>query len=389
MSKIRYVALLVLHAPVAASIQNTSGTEPSAGLARRITRAYANYSHAIYTKCIGSADKLRLATDTFLESPTEKTLKQARRAWIRARGDYGQTEVLRFYNGPIDNGKDGPETLLNAWPLDEAYIDIVRDSPRGGILQDRKHYPNLNSTILSLANERGGEANICVGWHAVEFMLWGQDFYKDGPGRRSHRQFLDAHDKDADRRREYLGVLSTLIVKQVRGLQAAWKPKQNNYRKSFEAKPRDAIRKMLTGMVVLSGFEMAGERMAVAYETKDQEEEHSCFSDTTHQDLIANQLGIVALYRGTGPGMDGVGLRDLAKTKDAELAAAIDRQLDRSLKSLRAIPKPFDQAILGKDDSKGRRAVLAAMTALETQTDLLAALGLALGYRIPIRPSGK
>jgi putative iron-regulated protein len=139
-------------------------------------------------------------------------------------------------------------------------------------------------------------------------------------------------------------------------------------------------------MTVLSGFEMSGERMAVAYETRDQEEELSCFSDTSHVDMIANQEGILAVYRGTGPGTSGPGLRELARAVDADLAAEIDARLTASLEALRAIPPPFDRAIQGPDDSPGRRAVLAAVEALEAQAESLAALGLLLGSDIPLVP---
>lgn len=353
-----------------------------------VIEAYADFAHQIYGSCRKQAELLHKSIDAFTAAPSAETLEAARIHWIAARKVYGQTEVLRFYGGPIDNAKDGPETLLNAWPVDEAYIDVVRDgNAAGGILQDTKRYPNLSATVLALANERGGEANICVGWHAIEFMLWGQDFDAHGPGRRSHEDFVDEHERFAGRRREYLKVLGSLIVKQLRGLEEAWKPGSDNYRKRFVADPKSAVRRMLTGLVVLSGFELGGERSAVAYETQDQEDEHSCFSDTTHQDFVANQLGILHVWRGSGPGMKGRGLRDLAKVADAELAASIEEQLLATAKCIEAVPQPFDQAILGDDDQKGRKALDACIESLAQQTDLLAALGLELGFEVPVKPS--
>ena len=297
--------------------------------------------------------------------------------------------MLRFYNGPIDNGRDGPETLLNAWPVDEAYIDVVRGNDRGGLVQDVERYPSLNATVLQLANERGGEANICVGWHALEFMLWGQDFFPDGPGRRSPNDFVDGQSPHAARRREYVLVIADLLVAHLQQLEHAWADDADNYRRKFVANPTDSIRRMLTGMVVLSGFELGGERMAVAYETKDQEDEHSCFSDATRADFLANQRGIVQVFRGTGPGMDGFGLRNFAKIDNPKLTAAVDAALDQTSKALAAIPQPFDQAMRGSDDEPGRKAIATAMDLLADQADLLAALALSLGYEIPIRPSGQ
>lgn len=354
-----------------------------------VVAAYAEYAHQIYADCRRHAELLTAAIDAFVAGPSEQRLAAARARWVEARQVYGQTEVLRFYGGPIDNAQDGPETLLNAWPLDEAYIDVVRGSPSGGILQDVARYPNLTGTVLALANERGGEANICVGWHAIEFMLWGQDFFDDGPGRRGHADFVDGVDPHAARRREYLQVLGPLIVEQLRGLEQAWQPNADNYRKRFLAAPDSAVRRILTGMVVLSGFELGGERTAVAYETQDQEDEHSCFSDTTHQDFVANQRGILHVWQGTGPGMKGRGLRDLARAIDAPLADGIEAQLLATAKAIQAMPQPFDQAIRGADDSKGRKALDACIDSLAQQTDLLAALGLALGFEVPVKPSDR
>ena len=48
---------------------------------------------------------------------------------------YSPTEVFRFYGGPIDDD-NGPEGLLNAWPLDEVFIDYVLGNPDAGIIND-------------------------------------------------------------------------------------------------------------------------------------------------------------------------------------------------------------------------------------------------------------
>ena len=49
----------------------------------------------------------------------------------------------------------------------------------------------------------------------------------------------------------------------------------------------------------MSENELAGARLQVAYDTKDQENEHSCFSDTTWQDNVYNAMGIQNVWRGT------------------------------------------------------------------------------------------
>jgi len=358
-------------------------------LQRQAAQHYAEYAHRSYARSAELARQLQAAIDAFLAEPTAEGLAAARAAWLEGRAVYGMTEVLRFYGGPIDDPERGVETLVNAWPLDEAYIDAVAGAPDAGIVNDPARYPYLDRAVLTMLNERAGEANISIGWHAIEFLLWGQDTRADGPGARSHEDYVAGQGRNAARRGEYLRICAGLLVEHLELVRDAWAPGADNYRAAFLATPpRDSLRRVLAGMAILSGFEMAGERLAVAYETRDQGEEHSCFSDSTHVDFVADQLGILAVYRGDGLGLSGTGVRELARAADPELARELDLQLDASLAALRAMPVPFDQALQGADDAPGRQAVHAALLALERQSETLAALALVLGYEIALEPGG-
>ncbi len=358
-------------------------------LCRSFVQGHAQFAFGLYAECEKRSEELAAALRSFVALPSEETHLAAKRAWLAGRAVYGKTEVLRFSGGPIDNARDGVETLLNAWPLDESYIDGVQGDPSAGIIQNPERYPNLSGTLLGLLNERGGEANVAVGWHAVEFLLWGQDFDPKGPGARTFRDYLPEHAPFAERRALYLVTCGDLLALHHSQLTQAWAAEADNYRAEWEAGPEDtAVRGALTGMLVLSGFEMAGERLAVAYETRDQEEEHSCFSDNTHRDFIANQQGIMAVYHGQAGGGVGPGLRAIAHRLLPELADQLDERLEATMGALRAMPVPFDQAVRGKDDAPGRKAVLAALVALEQQTASLSTLALSLGFEIAIQPGG-
>ncbi len=378
------IALVVLAAGAAPS-------EPvaPAELKRSIVGRYAAIAHAMYVEIERSALAMRARIGEFLADPSPASLQRARDAWIQARRVYGQSEVFRFYEGPIDDPHTGVETLVNAWPVDEAYIDSVRGNPGSGIINAPQQFPNLSATMLSVWNQRGGESNVSTGWHAIEFLLWGQDFNESGPGARPHTDYVVGAADNAARRAEYLRIATELLLEHLRTVRDAWAPGRGPYRATFEADaPDQSLRRILTGMIVLSGFEMSGERMAVAYETRDQEEEHSCFSDTTHLDLVANQLGVEAVYRGRWKDQHGPGVRDLARALDPELAAQLDGRIASSLAALRAIPPPFDQATRADDGAPARRAVLAAIEAMEEQAAALSALGAKLGFEIANEPGG-
>ena len=264
-----------------------------------------------------------------------------------------------------------------------------RGNPSAGIINLVQQYPNLNSTLLSVWNQRGGEANVSTGWHAIEFLLWGQDFDETGPGSRPHTDYVAGVGANAARRAEYLRLATDLLVEHLRQVSAAWAAEPGTYRTAFEAgDPDQGVRRILAGMLILSGFEMTGERLAVPYETKDQEDEHSCFSDTTHLDLVANELGIEAMFRGCWQDQCGPGIATLARAVDPALAEELEGRIAAALAALRAIPPPFDQAVRAGDDAPGREAVLTAIEALEAQTASLASLAAALGFKIAIEPGG-
>ena len=149
-----------------------------------VATTYADLVAAAYQASIDSAATMQVAIEAFLSDPTDENLAAAKAAWVAARDDYAPTEAFRFYDGPIDNPDDGPEGQINAWPLDEAYIDYVNDAPEAGIINDLAGYPSITAGVLVEANEAGGETNISTGWHAIEFLLWGQDLDAEGHGAR-------------------------------------------------------------------------------------------------------------------------------------------------------------------------------------------------------------
>jgi putative iron-regulated protein len=386
-------------APAALSGQGQDSGSGASALAieeleRQVVQGYAGWVHQRYALCRSQAQLLSGAVERFLRDPSAEGLERAREAWCQARRVYGQTEVLRFYGGPIDDPQSGVEAYLNAWPVDESYLDGFPVQPEIGLVNQPERLPVIAAGALELLNQLGGETNIAIGWHAIEYLLWGVDQNPAGPGQRSYRDFLEGAAPNAARRGAVLRALLDLLVQHLMQVEQAWLPEGENYRARFvQQSPKASLRSILAGMVILSGFELAGERLAVAYETQDQEQEHSCFSDTTLLDLEANQLGIMALWSAepvdeNGQSVPGVGLSRLGTAIDPILAAEIDRQLSTTLAAVRAIPAPFDQAIQGPDDGPGRRAVLAALVAFEQQTRLLGMLALAAGHRIQISPGG-
>jgi len=361
------------------------GTEPlEESRARPVVERYAALVNENYTDAVAKARVLRAAVDAFVADPTEAKLTAARTAWLEARPAYGQSEAFRFYGGPIDDEDTGPEGRINAWPLDEAYIDAVEGAPGAGIINATSEYPTLSEELLKSLNERDSETNIATGYHALEFLLWGQDRSVTGPGNRPATDFVDGGTApNAARRRQYLKLATDLLVKDLESVQAQWAPGADNYGKQFSAQePQEAVLQVLTGLGSLSGAELSGERMTVAYDNKDQEDEHSCFSDNTKADLYNNALGIQNVYLGRYGTQDGKGLDELVAAVDSKLDEEMKQRLQASLDAIQAIPGPFDQAILGADNTEGRQKVRAAIDALRAQTETLVDVATTLGITL-------
>ena len=233
-------------------------------------------------------------------------------------------------------------------------------------------------------NEKGGVKNIGR-LHAVEFCCVGQDNDK-GPGFARLRGRPGPH---ADRRRQYLRLAAHLLVQNLGRVVDEWSAGgTSNYRARFLAMPPDeALTCILKGLGILSGAELAGERLTVPYETKDQEDEHSCFSDNTQRDIVEDTIGIQNVFlgryvRASGQRVEGRSLRELLTLVDPTLSTTLDRQIEASVAAANAVPAPFDQTILGTDSAPGRVAVKKLITALRAQADSIARAGRVLGLKL-------
>jgi putative iron-regulated protein len=336
-----------------------------------VAQHYAHLVHTNYTDTLSAAKDMQVAILAFNQAPSAEGLNKARKAWLDAREFYGQTEAFRFYGGPIDDDK-GPEGQLNAWPLDEAYVDSVQGKAKSGLVNNTKF--KITKANLSRVNEKGGEENISAGWHAIEFLLWGQDLSETGPGNRNFEDFVDGKAANADRRRQYLAVATELLVDDLTEMVKAWVPQAKNYRAKFEKGGKESVRKIIVGLGSLSRGELAGERLEVALNSQDQEDEHSCFSDNTHRDATTNAKGIQNVWLGQyqrkdGSRVQGPSVRDLVASQNAALAEKTTAQIALSVQSAESIPAPFDRAIV--KGSAGRPAIEKTVGSLVEQSKLL------------------
>ena len=373
---------------------------------------YADIALANYQESLDQAETMQKAIETFVGDPTANNLTAAQNAWKEARKAYGETEAYRLTldaASPIDGtavggvtGEEGPEGLLNAWPLEESYIDYTRDFADSGLVNDATALSKITASSLEDLSEGdalavGGsssetDTNVSVGYHAIEFLLWGQDFEDPDNGKAGARTFEDYVDEgttaeNEDRRRTYLTEATALLITHLTQLRDAWAEDDDNYRSTFLAYTDDkAMEHMLTGVGSLANAELAEERMQVALDegaggAANQEHEHSCFSDTTHEDIFRNTQGIINILNGTYSKVDGsnvisgTSLADI--TSDSTRSMALTDAIADVQTKVQAIydaaedGEPFDKQILSTN-TDGTTRVGAAITSLKALATAIA-----------------
>lgn len=371
--------------------------DPNADLKASILENYADIVFASYEDSYDAAVVLENAINEFVAAPDETGFENCKTKWLEAREPYGQTEAYRFSDGPIDSN-DGPEGLLNAWPLDEGYLDYVVGMDNSGIINNTVDYASIDAPLLESLNEVGGESNVSIGYHAIEFLLWGQDSQNTSlqtPGERPYTDYISAGGTadNQERRGEYLKICAGLLVEHLELMKNEWDSSiSNNYRATFQAtSSNQSIQNILTGIGTLSKSELAGERIFVALDNQDQEDEHSCFSDNTHRDIILNAQGIRNVYTGSytrtnGTTISGSSIKDLIENVDSTIASEMNTLSINSISSTNAIPVPFDYG-LTQETTGGDGPIMTAINTLQDQGDKIvevaAALGLSVSTELP------
>jgi len=402
----------------AAAPQTTTQSEPAASApkalneeaAQAVVSHYADMAHAIFSDAHTTALKLQEAIDALLADPTDETLQSAKDAWLAARVPYMQTEVFRFGNPVVDEW----EGQVNAWPLDEGMIDYVEGDYQHAlgnpgataniianqqlqIGEDSIDVSEITGELLASLNElAGSEANVATGYHAIEFLLWGQDLNGTdaGAGTRPVSDYLEGEGctgDNCDRRRAYLKAATDLLVSDLEEMVGEWAPgTADNYRASLEGESAEnGLRKMFFGMGSLSLGELAGERMKVALEANSPEDEHDCFSDNTHNSHYFNARGIRNVYlgeylRADGSTLSGPSLASLVDGIDPEVSSTLKTDLETTDAKLQVLVvsaengEAFDQ-LIAPDNSEGQDKVRAAIAALVQQTVSIEKAAAALG----------
>ncbi len=402
-------AVLSPFTPVAISQASAASATVEASIAG-VNQHYADIAEAVFADSLAAAKTLQKAIDTFLDKPTEANLTAAREAWKTARVPYQQSEVYRFGNAIVDDW----EGKVNAWPLDEGLIDYVDGNSYGSESDVNAWYsaniianPTLNiggkqvdaatidKTLLAetLHEIDGVEANVATGYHAIEFLLWGQDLNgtKPGAGNRQAADFdtQNCSNGNCERRRAYLKAATDLLIDDLAEMANNWK-QGGEARQQLAAKGElGALATITTGMGSLSYGELAGERTKLGLMLHDPEEEHDCFSDNTHWSHFYDAMGIRNAYLGEYSRIDGSQVKGPSLSALTQAAnPVLDQKMRDHLNATQAAAQAMVDAaaqgetfdvLIAAGNTEGNAKVQAFVDALTAQTQVLEEVMATLG----------
>jgi putative iron-regulated protein len=401
----------------AMSISSAQGAPASGHTADAVLTTYGDIAHAMFEDSLTTAKALQAKIDAFLATPNQATLDAARAAWKAARVPYAQTEGFRFGNAVVDEW----EGKVNSWPLDEGLIDYVASSYGTSSDENPLYMLNviakkqirvgakqLNASAINapllrqLQGAQGVVSNVATGYHAIEFLLWGQDLHGTGPGA-GERPVTDYDLKacthgNCDRRAAYLKTATQLLVDDLAEMAADWATGGSARTELASKGPNGGLATILTGLGSLSYGEMAGERMKLGLLLHDPEEEQDCFSDNTHNEHYYDEFGMTEVWRAhyirtDGSVVQGPSLRDYVMARDAAAAKRLDDRMNDALAKIKIIKDTADSGkmaydqMIGRDNEGGNKMVQDAIDALIAQTRADEGVVSALSLKISLEGS--
>ena len=292
---------------------------------------------------------------------------------------------------------------MNAWPLDEGLIDYVAGSYgtesdenplytanvianpsieiNGAKVDASKITPELLSGTLQEAGDI--EANVATGYHAIEFLLWGQDLNGTGPGA-GERPYTDYDTANCtggncDRRAAVSEGGHRPAGLRPRGdgrqLEGRRRGAQGAARRRAEGRPVDHPHRH--GLAVLwRARRRAHEARPAAARSRGGARlllrQHATSRISTTRSASATP--ITASYkRIDGSVVEGPSVSGLVKEADPAIDAELTGKLDATVAKMEAIQaraeggEAYDQQI-GEGNAEGNATVQAAIDALVDQT---------------------
>ena len=181
-------------------------------------------------------EKFQSSIATLTDQTNIENLNLSKQAWLNAHSAYELTTLHRYYATQLMGEQDSLALMqlqyqINHWPIVPGYIDYVDGYPDSGIVHDI----NVNLDADSLREQHGSfdVSEVTLGFHAIEFLLWGYDADSVARPATDFDAVLELTPKEIEsgytleqlsnnRRRLFLTVVADTLVKDFLAVQSLW-----------------------------------------------------------------------------------------------------------------------------------------------------------------------
>lgn len=199
----------------------------TARLIRQLAREYIKQIEVDFSDLGGKISTLQTAVNRLLGSPSADLLRVTQENWLEAHLSFQQNRVNLEFLSAIANDAQKAQLAklvyqIDQWPILAGYIDTVAGYPRGGIVHD----VNVELTAESLIQQHGlfDTTEATLGFHVLEFLLWGEPNAVSPQGRNEvfeplsqlseiqQESGMTVDQLGNNRRRALLGLVSSILV---------------------------------------------------------------------------------------------------------------------------------------------------------------------------------
>lgn len=292
-----------------------------------------------YQDVATKAEALKGSTAALAAAPSESTLAAAQSAWRETKGAWRKTEAFRF--GPVET--KSISGAIDYWPGRPSTIEQMLASDQ----------PVTVATVDALGS-------LAKGFVALEYLL-----FDDVGGNAAILSKLTG--EGGARRLQYAAAVAEILDGKTRELLAAWSPSGENFAKelidaggagalfpSGKAAVDQLVNSATFAAELVTNTKIGKPFGKKTGGTPAPDQEESPLSDNSIADMVATLDGVIAVYTGAHGGVDGMGISDLVRAKNASLDDRVVAGLADARAKILAIPPPF------------RTAVTAAPAAVET-----------------------
>ncbi|MFM1897568.1 MAG: hypothetical protein RLZZ385_2642 [Pseudomonadota bacterium] len=277
-----------------------------------LTTAYIDQAIVAYRVAVASAENLQEAVDRLLDAPGEQTLVAARQAWLQAHDDYAATSLHQYFLQALVSGNNSGlgidlslERLhyqLDHWPILAGYIDYLDGYPDSGLVSDIT--VPLSRESISLQHGAFDLAEALLGFHPVEFLLWGE-VRPGASGQRPYTDYMEDTELTAEqaaeglqltqmtsnRRRQLLDLVTVSLLQDVQAMQQLWTRNRNTLRDMAEGLtgPRQ-LALLLDAMTAVVTEELMVKSLSPLLNGDHESSLHSPYSQSSAAAVLA-QLG--------------------------------------------------------------------------------------------------